>query len=70
MKCPCKGCTDRTITCHGVCKKYQDWKKNREEVNNWLIQQRPITSEHALKSKRRNVIRKARGWNRSGGESE
>jgi hypothetical protein len=28
--CPCHGCLDRTITCHGVCKKYQEWKKVHE----------------------------------------
>ena len=56
MECPCRGCTDRTITCHGVCQRYQDWKKNREDVNNWLIKQRPITSETAAKKFREKVI--------------
>lgn len=27
---PCNGCLRRTITCHGVCREYQDWKKARE----------------------------------------
>ena len=25
--CPCKGCDDRTLTCHGFCEKYKGWKK-------------------------------------------
>lgn len=28
--CPCKGCTKRTSDCHGRCKKYADWVKDRE----------------------------------------
>ena len=26
MICPCKGCTDRTLTCHGFCQRYKEWK--------------------------------------------
>jgi hypothetical protein len=35
--CPCKDCEDRTVTCHGVCGRYQEWKKTetekKEEIN-------------------------------------
>lgn len=31
--CPCKGCDRRTVTCHGVCREYQDWKKEVEARN-------------------------------------
>ena len=31
MKCPCKGCERRTITCHGICWEYKDWKQEHEE---------------------------------------
>lgn len=24
--CPCKGCEDRTLTCHSVCAEYKAWK--------------------------------------------
>ena len=68
MSCPCKGCTDRTITCHGVCQKYQSLRQNRDEVNNWLIKQRPLTSESALRSTKKKIIRQARGWEKVGGE--
>lgn len=33
MKCPCKGCTDRTVTCHAMCERFEAWKKGREAVN-------------------------------------
>lgn len=33
MKCPCKGCADRTITCHSVCRRYAEWKDWKEEGN-------------------------------------
>lgn len=32
-KGPCYGCTRRTITCHGVCREYQDWTQEREAIN-------------------------------------
>ena len=68
MSCPCKGCQDRTITCHGVCQKYQSWRQNRGDVNNWLIKQRPLASESAMRSTKKKIIRKARGWEKVGGE--
>ena len=33
MKCPCKGCDKRTITCHGSCTAYKDYKEWLDEVN-------------------------------------
>ena len=33
MKCPCKGCENRTVTCHGTCKGYQEWKQWHDEMN-------------------------------------
>lgn len=29
--CPCKDCERRTVTCHGVCREYQGWKKEEAE---------------------------------------
>ena len=28
--CPCKGCDERTLTCHGFCSKYKEWKTKLE----------------------------------------
>ena len=33
MKCPCKECFHRTITCHGFCEGYKAWREWRDEVN-------------------------------------
>lgn len=30
-KSPCKGCLDRTITCHTMCRRYQEWKSVHEK---------------------------------------
>lgn len=32
MNCPCKGCHDRTITCHGVCGRFAAWKAEQAEA--------------------------------------
>jgi hypothetical protein len=37
-------------------------------VNNWLIKQRPLASESAMRSTKKKIIRKARGWEKVGGE--
>lgn len=35
--CPCNGCKDRKVLCHGTCTRYADWSANlkecAEEVN-------------------------------------
>ena len=28
---PCKDCQERTITCHGFCQRYQEFKRQNEE---------------------------------------
>ena len=67
MKCPCRGCPDRTITCRGVCKRYQDWKQNHEDERKWIREQGPLVSDAMIKKANDNVRRKARGWKRSKG---
>lgn len=32
MTCPCKGCTDRAVGCHGSCAKYQAFNAEREKI--------------------------------------
>jgi hypothetical protein len=32
-KCPCRGCTERILLCHGRCERYQEWKKEYEKNN-------------------------------------
>ena len=28
--CPCRGCTERMLMCHGRCERYQTWKTEYE----------------------------------------
>lgn len=46
MKCPCKGCTDRTLTCHGFCDEYKAWKAEREQVNARRNAEQEATNYH------------------------
>ena len=69
---PCKGCTDRTITCHVVCTRYQEWKKELEETKQWLNDQKPVTTIHNVHERNRQMKKKkSRKWNvktRNGGD--
>lgn len=53
-KPPCKGCTDRNETCHGICERYLEWKKTREGIVNEVIDKyrAECASEHFLNGKR------------------
>ena len=72
MKCPCKGCTDRKLGCHGMCRKYQEWKKEHDDKMNWLsFQHKPIGSEDKQRMFDQKMRRKARGYVvRDGGRYE
>ena len=69
MRCPCRGCPDRTITCHGFCERYRDWREVFEKEKEWKRRQNPIYSETCKKKLDSNAIRKARGWTRSHGKN-
>ena len=32
MKCPCNGCNDRKMACHGKCFRYSEWKKGLDDT--------------------------------------
>lgn len=32
MKCPCKDCQTRTLTCHGFCQGYKAWKTEHDRA--------------------------------------
>lgn len=52
MKCPCKGCGRRTVTCHGFCQSYKEWKEWHDGVNEQARKagnQRELSREHRLK---------------------
>ena len=71
MKCPCRGCLDRTLTCHyvGHCQKWEDWKKYEADKKEWEEKQKPHVSEALYKKSTENIKRKARGWTRSHGKN-
>lgn len=31
-KCPCKGCADRMLMCHTICRSYKAWKAENEAM--------------------------------------
>lgn len=73
MMCPCKGCQDRTITCHGGCKRYQEWKSEHEKKQEWLRSQRPETPEpkkrfFAARERKKARDQVGRRFGRGGGE--
>lgn len=58
MKCPCKGCTDRTITCHSVCSKYEEWKIYDRAVKDDLKEKGAMyISDHSLREYWNNLRR-------------
>ncbi len=40
VKIPCYKCENRTDSCHGTCKEYQEWSRKREEYRNRVFQER------------------------------
>ena len=73
MKCPCRGCPDRTLTCKaaGQCKPWEDWKEEEQKKKEWLDSFKPLRSEQMEKQVHLKAKRKARGWHRSrGGDDE
>ena len=64
MKCPCRGCPDRTVTCHyeGYCDKWTEWKAFHEGRKEWLDSFKVDTSDQIRKRERLNIKARARGW--------
>ena len=67
MKCPCKGCGKRTLTCHGVCREYEDYKIERAAINDYNRERNQVTvSDYSIRrywlnrrlSKRKYVVNK------------
>lgn len=55
MKCPCKGCDKRTLTCHGVCLEYEAWKIERAAINDYNREQNAVhLSDSSLRKHWRN----------------
>lgn len=36
-ECPCHGCEERVLGCHGKCERYQKWHTNKIEIKQkWI----------------------------------
>ena len=74
MKCPCKGCTERRLTCHGFCERYQTWKKELDETNEWLRNQKSPRADAVAKGWYQKIkTGKSQKWNlktRHGGDGK
>ena len=59
-ECPCRGCTDRKLYCHGSCRRYQDWKKDYEEAK--PAPPEDLTNERSKRIGWRNLRLTRRRW--------
>ena len=62
MKCPCKGCDNRKLGCHGRCKEYHAWQNDNERKKKWLAENTTLVNDAAMHANMRNVRDRARGW--------
>ena len=62
MKCPCQECNDRTISCHGDCKKYEEWKIYNDGRKKWLREKAQYINEGAVRGGIKDIKDRARGW--------
>lgn len=60
MKCPCKECFHRTLTCHGFCKGYKEWKAWLDEKNE--KKRKEIESTHTHHPNKEKALRKKMRW--------
>lgn len=56
-KCPCRGCEERILLCHGRCERYQQWKNEYEENNRTDYRNMPDVSREM----KRHIWRKMLG---------
>ena len=66
-KCPCKGCVDRRLTCHGFCRQYKDWQKENQAEKEWLREQNWTRTENQRDSFFAMMRKKAKGIIRTKG---
>ena len=62
VNCPCKGCLDRKLGCHGFCRAFEDWKIEETARKEWLAEQNGvINTEPRWKRNTLWLRRRARG---------
>ena len=61
MKCPCRGCVKRTVTCHVTCRECEDWRIYQTAVKEDLRDKGALyVSDFALRRHWDNIRRPAR----------
>ena len=60
--CPCKGCTERTATCHGECLMYREYKASLSDNKAEIARQRE--AEYLYYENLRRLIRNNKGMKR------
>ena len=43
MRCPCRGCPDRSEGCHGRCERYRAYDLERREIRREKLANRDVT---------------------------
>ena len=74
MKCPCNGCTERKLLCHGFCDRFKEFRKDLEAMKKWLAENdnKPLFGEGRRREMKKHERNTARGYTKrySGGGGE
>ena len=74
MMSPCKGCTGRHLGCHSGCERYEEYCKNREEINALKMLQKETDSYcykiHARVARWHRNHDKKGGWHDGGSQMD
>jgi len=57
---PCKGCEDRMVGCHGICRSYKEWKAEFDTEAEWLRSHNAEYTE-ASRKRKNEWLKKRRG---------
>lgn len=74
--CPCKGCQDRYVGCHGQCDMYKGWRAEYDRVHAAVEAQRDVEKKfqdnHKMYKDRMLRIKKRGGykWNQNTGQGK
>jgi hypothetical protein len=69
LSCPGKGCDRRTLTCHGVCRKYEEWKIERAAIKDWIREKNMLeVSDTVIRKYWKNIKYRRRRGTKTGKE--
>ena len=58
--CPCRDCTERTLTCHSGCGKYKEWKAKLEDMNRRRLEEKAKRDVMSSAAKKKIMLFKRR----------